>query len=481
MRLLKKTIISLLFIFHSSSFAANTNAFIELDKATAQINQPQNKIKQEFHAYINQRFDEYEQWREDYTKELDKKRQVLIEEWGRAEVSDQMKDVEYTEDDTVRKTVDYNNNTATISFLVDASVSDTQAKKRLSKQMSLPDGEVFNIQDARMLQHDVDYSIADELKERDFVLNQTQAQMNEYDVQAERLINASTGAPSDFIYERAYKQKKALLDEAKRRIDIISKLYQTKRKSLGNESTKAKVEKLHSNISTPVTVNNIEMKTDGEMSVVEKVEKAAKPLLTKAEEANSATKKVISYKISLPNNNLSKRAKEYEPLALKESKRWSIDVALIMAIMHSESAFRPQAKSNVPAFGLMQIVPTSAGHDVNRKIRHIDAPMSISDLYQPIINVETGTAYLHILDGSYLKDIKNEKSRLYCMIAAYNTGAGNVARAFNTDRSTNIRVAAKKINQMTPENVYKQLITKLPYDETKTYLKKVSSRIALYQ
>jgi membrane-bound lytic murein transglycosylase C len=70
---------------------------------------------------------------------------------------------------------------------------------------------------------------------------------------------------------------------------------------------------------------------------------------------------------------------------------------------------------------------------------------------------------------------------LYCVIAAYNTGAGNVARAFNKDRSTSIGKASKVINQMTPQQVYDHLVVNLPYDETKNYLKKVNSRIALYK
>ena len=67
------------------------------------------------------------------------------------------------------------------------------------------------------------------------------------------------------------------------------------------------------------------------------------------------------------------------------------------------------------------------------------------------------------------------------MIAAYNTGAGNVAKAFNKDRTRNIRKAAEVINTMEPNEVYQQLLESLPYDETKLYLKKVYGRIAQYE
>ncbi len=152
-----------------------------------------------------------------------------------------------------------------------------------------------------------------------------------------------------------------------------------------------------------------------------------------------------------------------------------------MAIIHSESSFKSNAKSYIPAYGLMQVVPISAGHDVNKYIHKIDAPMEVSDLYVPLVNVETGSAYLNILNNRYLKAITNEQSRMYCMIAAYNTGAGNVARAFNKDRSTNINKAAIVINSMSSQQVYDHLLKNLPYDETKNYLKKVNNRIALYK
>jgi membrane-bound lytic murein transglycosylase C len=90
-----------------------------------------------------------------------------------------------------------------------------------------------------------------------------------------------------------------------------------------------------------------------------------------------------------------------------------------------------------------------------------------------------GSAYLHILYYSYLKDIKNPTSRLYCTIAAYNTGAGNVARAFVG--STNRYRAAQTINRLTPQEVYTRLLSKLRYEEPKRYLVKVNKRMKMYE
>ena len=73
----------------------------------------------------------------------------------------------------------------------------------------------------------------------------------------------------------------------------------------------------------------------------------------------------------------------------------------------------------------------------------------------------------------------NTKSRFYCTIAAYNTGSGNVARAFTN--KTNFSEASREINKLTPDEVYETLMKKLPYDETKHYLKKVKERIDSYE
>jgi membrane-bound lytic murein transglycosylase C len=66
------------------------------------------------------------------------------------------------------------------------------------------------------------------------------------------------------------------------------------------------------------------------------------------------------------------------------------------------------------------------------------------------------------------------------MIAAYNTGSGNVAKTFNKDGSRNINRAAKIINELSPKEVYEHLLINLPYDETKDYVKRVVKRKGIY-
>ncbi|SMF35641.1 membrane-bound lytic murein transglycosylase C [Alteromonadaceae bacterium Bs31] len=187
---------------------------------------------------------------------------------------------------------------------------------------------------------------------------------------------------------------------------------------------------------------------------------------------------VTTITIKLPNDAILKRAEKYASVVKKQAERNNLERSLIYAVMHTESAFNPMARSQIPAFGLMQIVPESAGRDVSKKIYGEDKILPASFLYNADNNIEVGSAYINILYYSYLRKITNPTSRLYCAIAAYNTGAGNVSVAFTGNRK--LSKAVPIINSMTPQQVYDTLSKKLPYDETKKYLHRVVQRQQMY-
>jgi len=182
--------------------------------------------------------------------------------------------------------------------------------------------------------------------------------------------------------------------------------------------------------------------------------------------------------VKMPADSMIRKAKTFKNDVIKNANSQQIPAELIYAIMHSESSFNPMARSHIPAFGLMQIVPRSAGIDSYLYLYKKRKVLSSAYLYNSSKNITIGSGYLHILYFKYLKNIKNPQSRLYCAIAAYNTGAGNVARTFIGN--TNINKAALTINTMSPEQVYNKLLTNLPYQETRKYLKKVNDRVSAY-
>ncbi|MDB3978590.1 murein transglycosylase domain-containing protein [Pseudomonadales bacterium] len=193
--------------------------------------------------------------------------------------------------------------------------------------------------------------------------------------------------------------------------------------------------------------------------------------------ANNQRKVTVT--IPLRADYLSERAKRYDQAVLDEADRRGLPASLIYAIMETESHFNPRARSHVPAFGLMQLVPKSGGVDAYNYVYGEKKILAPEYFFQPDQNVELGTAYLDLLFRRYLRSITDEQSRLYCTIAAYNTGAGNVAKAFTGKAS--VGAAASLINALSAEEVYEHLIENLPYDETRNYLRKVRAAQAKYK
>ena len=209
--------------------------------------------------------------------------------------------------------------------------------------------------------------------------------------------------------------------------------------------------------------------------VVKYVKKQTKKIKLKK---TPKSKNIYFVTLKLPKDATIQRSKLYYQEVRNNAKKQKIPVPLIFAIIHSESSFNPMARSCVPAYGLMQIVPRTAGIDAYNHLYGKKRLLSAQYLYNAHNNITVGSAYLHILYYKYLREIKNPTSRLYCTIAAYNTGAGNVAWAFVGTNST--KKAAKVINRLTPDEVYARLLQDLRYDEPKLYLKRVTKRIHLY-
>ncbi|BCA56812.1 Membrane-bound lytic murein transglycosylase C [Nitrospira sp. KM1] len=170
--------------------------------------------------------------------------------------------------------------------------------------------------------------------------------------------------------------------------------------------------------------------------------------------------------------NLSqKQADKYRPYVMRFAEQYKMSPSLVLAIIRTESNFNPYAVSSAPAYGLMQLVPTSGGREAYRRAKGQDVIPTRDYLFDPEANVELGTAFLNVLMFDQLDDVTNQVSREYCVIAAYNTGAGNVFKTFSKNRAT----AIQQINELRPATLYDKLKAKLPYQETRNYLEKVTT------
>lgn len=186
---------------------------------------------------------------------------------------------------------------------------------------------------------------------------------------------------------------------------------------------------------------------------------------------------IRSVRTDLVSNHLKLRELEYSDSVLKAARRYAVSPSLIYAVIEVESAFNPYAVSPANAYGLMQVVPATAGRDVFEKVKGIGGEPTRQQLFGADFNIDIGSAYLHLLDATYLSRIGDAQSRRYAVIASYNGGAGSTLKTFDTDRSS----ALSRINRLSPPEVYAQLVRNHPFSETRQYLQKVHNAEGRYR
>ncbi|ENP8454382.1 membrane-bound lytic murein transglycosylase MltC [Photobacterium damselae] len=173
--------------------------------------------------------------------------------------------------------------------------------------------------------------------------------------------------------------------------------------------------------------------------------------------------------IDMVGDHLEQREYQYADLIKRASKQYGIDEDLIYAIVKTESSFNPFAVSHAGAYGLMQVIPKTAGADVFNLVKNKPGIPTKEYLFDPANNIDTGTAYFYILKNRYLKNVQHPTTKHYTMISAYNGGTGGVLTTFDPDRDR----AMNQINQLNPDQVYWALTNKHPKEEARRYLQKV--------
>jgi soluble lytic murein transglycosylase len=100
-----------------------------------------------------------------------------------------------------------------------------------------------------------------------------------------------------------------------------------------------------------------------------------------------------------------------------ESRRHGIDPALVLAVIHVESRYDAFAVSSVGAMGLMQILPPTGEELAAREGVDWRGPQT---LFDPVVNVRLGVAYL--------KELTDRYGSTSLALAAYNWGPGHIDR-----------------------------------------------------
>ena len=125
------------------------------------------------------------------------------------------------------------------------------------------------------------------------------------------------------------------------------------------------------------------------------------------------------------------------------AKQHNIELPLLLALIKTESAFRPDAVSSAGAVGLMQLMPGTAG-DLGLRVpqyKDIKKPNrnpNVDERFDPAKNVAAGAKYL----GSMLK---RYDGNYVLALAAYNAGPGRVSSDVPLIRETE-RYANKVLN-----------------------------------
>jgi soluble lytic murein transglycosylase len=143
----------------------------------------------------------------------------------------------------------------------------------------------------------------------------------------------------------------------------------------------------------------------------------------------------------------------YRPLLDDIAKKSDVPAAFVRAIAREESSFNPRAVSPANAYGLIQLIRTTA----KQHAQPLNLPSDPESLKNPEINLRIGTSFMRSLFDRY-------KGNFAIVPAAYNAGPG----------------AADKWIRERGQLPLDEWIETIPYNETRRYTRRVLQSYGIY-
>lgn len=107
----------------------------------------------------------------------------------------------------------------------------------------------------------------------------------------------------------------------------------------------------------------------------------------------------------------------YDEVVEKYARQYGFDSKLLIAQMHQESSFNPEAISFAGAVGLFQIMPNTAKQ------------LKMTNLTVPENSIQAGVRYLHWVQERMKEQNVREDQLIWFALASYNAGSGHVTDA----------------------------------------------------
>lgn len=145
------------------------------------------------------------------------------------------------------------------------------------------------------------------------------------------------------------------------------------------------------------------------------------------ESAKSANAKIVA--ANFRGTDASASPADIDTAIEAAAARHNVDPNLVRAVVKVESNFNPNAVSRKGAMGLMQLMPSTARQ------------LNVKNPFDPEQNVDAGVRHLKQLLESYGGDIK-------LTLAAYNAGAGAVARSAGVPRYAETQNYVRRITNL---------------------------------